>query len=173
MTTGTANERIASIARQAVAELAPHELPRFRATREAYFRNPDQLLAAPRGKEEMLGFGPTEAGLFLSPLVLQVTAVLTFSTSVDAGRLQGAAEAVGSLVATSLVREIVRDVFQRAGGVDRLQQIGSRVSRDQLRQLRQLVLALERARDAGMQERQAEKVVDTVASHASASAPRE
>jgi hypothetical protein len=72
------DELVAVLARSAVAQAAPEELPLFRATSEAYFENPDAL-EAQRSKDEMLGFGVGDALVLLTPVALAVSRdVLSF-----------------------------------------------------------------------------------------------
>jgi len=73
------NQLVADLARDIVAQNAPQELPLFRATSAAYFKNPGKVLKSQSGKDEMLGFGAAEAVLMLTPSVLViVNQVVTF-----------------------------------------------------------------------------------------------
>jgi hypothetical protein len=73
------NQLVADLARDIVAQTAPQELPLFRATSAAYFKNPDKVLKSRGGKDEILGFGAGEAVLMLTPSVLFiVNQVVTF-----------------------------------------------------------------------------------------------
>jgi hypothetical protein len=69
---GREDELVAALARRAVASAAPAELPLFRATSRAYFDDPKSLLAARPSADDMLGFGPGEAALLLTPVALDV-----------------------------------------------------------------------------------------------------
>lgn len=76
------NQLIADLARDIVAKTAPQELPLFRATSAAYFKNPDKVLKSQAGKDEVLGFGVGEAVVMLTPSVLIiVNQVVAFVTS--------------------------------------------------------------------------------------------
>jgi len=72
----TQNQLIADLARDAVAEIAPHELPMFRLQSEAYFKDPDSAFEGHTGGEDMLGFGAGAAAAFLTPAVLAVTTAI-------------------------------------------------------------------------------------------------
>jgi len=62
---------VAELARSAVTQAAPEELPLFRATSEAYFDDPESL---DRGgsKDELLGFGVEAALVLVTPVALSV-----------------------------------------------------------------------------------------------------
>ena len=69
--TGPDSARIAALARAAVEKAAPEELPLFRATSEAYLRDPAELEQR-AGKDEMLGFGVEAAAVLVTPVALSV-----------------------------------------------------------------------------------------------------
>lgn len=71
MTDVAQKELIASIARDLIAQTAPQELPLFRTTSEAYFKNPEKMLKGQAGKDEALGFGvmETASAIMASPIV--------------------------------------------------------------------------------------------------------
>jgi hypothetical protein len=80
MTSAENNQLIADVARDIVAQTAPQELPFFRATSVAYFKNPEKALKQQTGKDEMLGFGGGEVVTLLTPIVLtMMTEVFTFA----------------------------------------------------------------------------------------------
>jgi hypothetical protein len=79
MTTSNENILVRELSRNIVAEIAPHELPLFRAQSEAYFKDPHGTIERKAGKEEMLGFGVGSDTVFLTPAVLSiVTLVVNF-----------------------------------------------------------------------------------------------
>jgi hypothetical protein len=63
--------RVTALARAAVERAAPEELPLFRATSEAYLRDPGSLRQR-GGKDEMLGFGVEAAAVLVTPVALSV-----------------------------------------------------------------------------------------------------
>jgi hypothetical protein len=75
------NQLIADVARDIVTQIAPQELPLFRATSTAYFKDSNKLSKRQAGRDEMLGFGIRETVPLLTPTVLFVmTGVVTFVT---------------------------------------------------------------------------------------------
>jgi hypothetical protein len=71
MSAAESDALVAALARATVEKAAPEELPLFRATSEAYFKDP-QALERSGGKDEMLGFGVDAAMVLMTPIVLQV-----------------------------------------------------------------------------------------------------
>jgi hypothetical protein len=64
------NELINDLARDVVTQIAPQELPLFRAHSEAYFKDPQKALQSQSAKDDMLGFGVGEAIVLLTPIAL-------------------------------------------------------------------------------------------------------
>jgi hypothetical protein len=62
---------VAQLARSAVSQTAPEELPLFRATSEAYFKDPESLKRKGSG-DELLGFGVDSAIVLMTPVALTV-----------------------------------------------------------------------------------------------------
>jgi hypothetical protein len=65
---------VEALARGAVTDLAPQELPLFRSTSKAYFDDPKRLRGEPASADEMLGFG-VELGAavaLVTPVALEV-----------------------------------------------------------------------------------------------------
>src|SRR4051794_25670945 len=76
------HELVADVAQGLVANIAPQELPLFRATAAAYFENPQRVLDSADEKDEMLGFGPGAAVALITPFALDmVSAVVGFLAS--------------------------------------------------------------------------------------------
>jgi hypothetical protein len=63
---------VEALAKDLVAQIAPQELPLFRATSQAYFQNSDRLLKGQDPKDEMLGFGVGESVTLLTPFILSI-----------------------------------------------------------------------------------------------------
>ena len=63
---------VADLARDTVRQVAPQELPLFRAYCEAYFKDPEKPLKGKQGKDEMLGFGTGAEVALLTPVVLAI-----------------------------------------------------------------------------------------------------
>lgn len=66
----TEKQLISEVARDLIADLAPQELPLFRAHSEAYFKDPQKAVQSQSAKDEMLGFGAGDAVVLLTPIVL-------------------------------------------------------------------------------------------------------
>jgi len=66
------DQLIADLARDAVAQIAPQELPLYRALSEAYFKDRKKAVEGYVAKDEMLGFGFPEAVAFATPVILDV-----------------------------------------------------------------------------------------------------
>jgi hypothetical protein len=65
------DDLVAALARATVERAAPEELPLFRATSEAYLRDPASLEGG-KSRDEMLGFGVEAAAMLVTPVALQV-----------------------------------------------------------------------------------------------------
>ena len=73
MNDSTQNPLVADVARDLVSQIAPQEMPLFRANSEAYFKDPAKALKDQKSEEEMLGFGTGEAMSFFTPVALAVS----------------------------------------------------------------------------------------------------
>lgn len=67
------NQLTANIARDIVSQMAPQEIPLFRANSELYFKDPQKALKSQEGSDDMLGFGTGEAVAYLTPIILTVS----------------------------------------------------------------------------------------------------
>jgi hypothetical protein len=95
---------VAQLARAAVAQAAPEELPLFRATSEAYFEDP-QSLTRERSGDEMLGFGVEDALVLVTPVALTVAReVLEFIVDEVSGHARDAGREVIGRIADRLLR---------------------------------------------------------------------
>jgi uncharacterized protein YneF (UPF0154 family) len=99
-------ELISDLARDLVAQIAPQEIPLFRAQSEAYFKDPAKALKGETGKDGMLGFGAGEAASFLTPIILAVVV----------GTIKYITEEVKKSAATDNPKEtadIVKEMFKK------------------------------------------------------------
>lgn len=100
---------IEALARQAVADVAPEELPLFRSTSTAYFDDPKRLRGEPASADDMLGFG-AELGVavtFVTPIALEVArSVVSFVGDQVGGALKEEA--------APRIREVVRRLLGSA-----------------------------------------------------------
>ena len=69
------DDLVAALARATVERAAPEELPLFRATSEAYLRDPASVEGG-KSRDELLGFGVEAAAMLVTPVALQVVEVL-------------------------------------------------------------------------------------------------
>jgi hypothetical protein len=97
---------VAVLAREMVVQVAPQELPLFRATSQAYFQNPNKLFQGQSPKDEMLGFGAGGAVTLLTPFILSIlTEVVKYLASEFASTLKS--EGAG------YINEMVKASFQK------------------------------------------------------------
>ena len=141
---------VSEVARSLVAAAAPAELPLFRATRDAYFRDPQGVLQPRPGKEEMLGFGVEAEVMLLTPAILEATrSVLRFLVS----QLQSEAESQAS----DAIRDRLRRLLNRDA---KTEPPGPGLSHEQLAQVREI--AFQTGRRAQLPEREATLLADAM-----------
>jgi hypothetical protein len=150
------DQLVAELARSAVSQTAPEELPLFRATSEAYFENPDSL-AAQRSGDEMLGFGVDAALVFVTPVALAVSReVLNFVIEqVRAQARDHGKEAIDHLVAR-LLHQTEKPETPAAPGEPDVPDL----SDEQLEEVR--TLALEKAHQLKLAPDKAELLADSL-----------
>src|SRR5262245_57703263 len=61
---------VAEVARALIEQVVPQEMPLFRASSAAYFKNPRRALRGQSDRDEMLGFGAGEGATFVTPIAL-------------------------------------------------------------------------------------------------------
>jgi hypothetical protein len=144
---------VEQLARSAVTQAAPEELPLFRPTSEAYFDDPESLGKTGSG-DRVLGFGVEAAAVLVTPVALTVARdVLNFIVEQVRGR----------------ARETGRDIFDRLA--DRLLGRGGErnepddpadreLTDEQLEQVR--TLALEKARLLKLSPEKAQLLADSL-----------
>ncbi len=95
------HQAVADVARSLIEQIAPQELPLFRATSAAYFKNPRRALGGQSGRDEMLGFGSGDEVTFVTPIILvaatKVVAFASGSTSQEAHK-KGLSGLLGSFM---------------------------------------------------------------------------
>ena len=143
---------VEALARSAVEQVAPEELPLFRATSEAYFADPSSLEQG-RSRDDMLGFGVDAALVLVSPVALQVAKeVIGF---VVAQFREAAAEEGEGAIKRLVARLVHRDEDEEKddGPVPEL-------TDEQLEQVR--TLALEKARSLRLSDTKATLLADSL-----------
>jgi hypothetical protein len=151
------DELVAALARRAVAETAPAELPLFRATSRAYFEDPDRALARRAGTDDVLGFGPAAAALLLTPVALDVARrVVGFVLDhVRATAVSEAGNAIDGATVTLLHKLGVGDGHAAADAAATLP-----LSADQLREVHRI--AVEKGQQLHLTDDQADLLADSL-----------
>lgn len=131
-------ELVAAVARRAIADAAPEELPLFSATSAAYFSDPGRVTKPREGQDTMLGFGVDAALVLVTPAALEAAkAVVRFVASeIATAAKAGAAPRIQAVVRRlfGLADEPARDAAAPEADPE-----VPPLSPDQLRQVRQVV----------------------------------
>jgi hypothetical protein len=154
------NQLVSDVARELVLQLAPQELPLFRANSAAYFQDPEKALAGQKGKDEMLGFGSGEVVVFLTPIALTVaTEVVKFLVE----EVKKSAKDESSAIIGDMVKRVFKK-FKLAEKKDDKKKDEKKTSPaltpDQLGQVRDI--ALRKARQLKLSEARAKLLADAV-----------
>lgn len=153
MTDKTEAQLIAELARDLISQTVPQELPLFRANSEAFFSNPEKLLAGQKGKEEMLGFGVGEAITMLSPAILVVTSEI----------VKFLIEELKKTVkdeSSALVSETVKKMFKKFRPEENKENSPAPLTPEQLAQVREL--ALKKARHLKLSDARCKLLADAL-----------
>jgi hypothetical protein len=151
----TSDALVAALARSAVAQTAPEELPLFRATSEAYLRDPSSVRAR-RSAEEMLGFGVDAALVLVTPVALQIARDLV---NFVVERVRAKARDRGEEAVDGVLEKLLGgdDGTPKEAAAD---EAGLDLSDDQLEQVR--ALALEKAALLELPEDKARLLADSL-----------
>lgn len=148
-------ELIADLARELVAEIAPQELPLFRATSEAFLARLEKPTPDKSRTDAMLGFGVGPELAFVTPAVLVVAhEVIAFLASEVKKSLEKEA--------SDVVSGLVKKMFKRAHSVDTKRDIDvpPLLTSKQATQIRELVF--EKACQLNISEAQGRLLADAV-----------
>jgi hypothetical protein len=151
------NQFVVMMARDLVSELAPQEIPLFRANSEAYFKDPQKMLEGKTGKDEMLGFGTGEAISLLTPVILSVSVeVVKFVTEEVKKSLK--------TESASVINDVVKSMFKkyRPPEAPAGQPASPALTAQQLQEIHKLTLL--KARQLNLQESQARQLADALVS---------
>jgi hypothetical protein len=155
------DQLVSDVARQMIKQIAPEELPLYRAQSQAYFANPAAALRGEASKDEMLGFGAGEVIIFLTPIALQVAsqAVAILSEELKKASKEQSAP---------LIRAMVRRLLHGDARSDGPAQNPPSLTSEQLRRVREA--ALEEARRCRVSDDRANLLADAIAGRLAASA---
>jgi hypothetical protein len=151
----TQNQFISNVARDLVAQLAPEELPLFRANSEAYFKDPQKMLKGQRGEDEMLGFGTGEAISLLTPIALTVSVeVIKFVIEEVKKSLK--------TESSSVINDLVKSMFKKYRSAEEKKEepASTPLTLEQLKEVRKIAIA--KARQLKLPESKAIKLADTL-----------
>jgi hypothetical protein len=137
-----------------ITELAPEEMPLYRPISEDYFKNPQRVLDEQSAKDDVLGFGATEVGMLLTPVVLAVmTEVVTFIvTEVKKSLKEEGAD---------VIQNVVRRLFRKQPAAATQAASEPALSAEQVSQIH--AIAFEQARKLRLSEPRAKLLADAVA----------
>ncbi len=147
-------ELINELARDLVMQIAPQELPLFRAHSEAYFKDQKKALQNQSAKDEILGFGPGGAVVLLTPIALTVVDdVIAFMVE----EVKKAAQAESA----SWINDTVKAMFKKFRPEEK-EEKGKPVplTPEQLAQVRHIVV--KKARQLKLSDERARTLADTV-----------
>lgn len=97
---------ITDLSQELVTQIAPQELPLFRAHAAVYFQDPAKAGNNQQTKDEMLGFGTGEAVVLLTPFVLTVTNEVVKFIAAEIKKTTKEESA-------SLIAEMVKSLFKK------------------------------------------------------------
>ena len=142
---------VGDLSRDLVTQVAPQELPLFRANSEIFFRNPDELAVNRKAKDDMLGFGDGGIIVLITPVVLMVTQqVVQFVIE----QVKKSAQEQGS----ALIDESVKKMFKKFRPVDGKKP--NPLTADQLAQVRKV--ALKKAQELKLSDERARLLADAL-----------
>lgn len=129
---------ICAVARDGLSELAPEELASFRATSDAFFRDPAKLLDKRASRDSMLGFGAGELIDMLSgPALVLATMAVSFAQSAGIQLLKDVSKASSAEMAKALVKALPSFGSRQP---ERTGEAKPRITTEQLREIRPLLV---------------------------------
>ena len=143
---------VTELAHAVVTQVAPSELPLFKAMSDAYAKKPGRARTRP-GRDEVLGFGLTEWAPLLTPLVLATVHQVADYLAEDLEK------AMAHSTAEAVAKRVTK-LFRREPDTPPLTQA-------QLSRIR--TIAAEVVRVAAVPEAQASLLVDALVAHLAAS----
>lgn len=155
MNDATENQLATDVARDLVGQLAPEEMPLFRATSEAYLKDPQKVLKEHTGEDEMLGFGTGEVVSLLTPVALAVSVEVVKFVTVEVSQ---SFKAETSVVIAALVKSVFKKYRATLEKEARL--TSSPLTSEQLREVH--AIALTKARQLNLSEARAKILADAL-----------
>lgn len=132
MNNQTMNQLVGDLSRDLLSEVAPQELPLFRAASQVYFKDPDLIAATKGTADDMLGFGAGEAISLFTPYLLSATGeVVKFL-------IEEVKKAV-SEECSGMIGETVKSLFKKYRNPDEKKNKIPPLSADQLAQVQSIV----------------------------------
>jgi hypothetical protein len=151
MDNSAVNQLVKDVSRDLVTEIAPQELPLFRASSEVFFQNPDELLSGRKSKDDMLGFGTGDAVVLMTPVIMAVSQqVILFVVE----QVKKSAQEESS----TLIDETVKKMFKKFRSKEQMKPAA--LTAEQLAQVRKA--ALKKARELKLSEERAKLLADAV-----------
>jgi hypothetical protein len=151
----TKHDLVVVLARDIVADVAPQELPMYRAQRAAYLKASRKAPKSPKSRDQVIGFGRDAAAVFLTPAVLALmTVVVDFVVDLVKEAAKDQAKAY--------VSETVQGVFRklRPTGVQEPHENLFALTPQQLDKIRELISA--QALQLRLSERTARLLADSI-----------
>lgn len=150
----TTNQLVSDISRDVLSEVAPQEMPLFRAASQAYFKNPNTTPTQKTGDDDMLGFGAGEAVTLLTPYLLPATAeVIKFL----AEEVKKAVSEEGA----SLIGEKVKSLFKKYRNPDESKNKVPPLTAEQLAQVQ--AIAMKEARRLRLSDKNTKLLANAIA----------
>jgi hypothetical protein len=140
---------VRELAEQIVAEVAPDEVEMFPALADVYLADPKRVLSRSCDREESLGFGVGEVELLLTPAAVYVAAAVMDHLS----------DAIGRGVVYS-GKQVIARLTRGWRNEKPVARQAVPLTSDQLRDVRRV--ALEKGREAGLDDKTARAFADTV-----------
>lgn len=147
-----------ALSREAIAKIAPEEMPLFEATSETYRKNPKLVFSKQNDKEEMLGFGVGTTVTLLTPIALEVSKiVINYVIEISRDPIESAVQDSIQKQAPGIFDRLARFISQLLGKteppVELMVSEVPALNRDQLVQVQQL--AFEKAQQFNLPADQA------------------
>ena len=151
MNDSTMNQLVVDLSQDLVVELAPQEMPVFRACSRIYLEDPKAALRTRDGKDEKLGFGAdSELALYTPVILLAMQQVVLF---------------IGGIIASAMAKqgkdmayEAIKKYFKKDNPTGE----GQGLTTAEARRIHEIVM--QEARSGGLSETRSKQLADSVVS---------